>query len=125
MAPKKDTTEGIEAGIRGLYQDAASLKLEPNLTPQDTQFIDAISGACLKYLQQKAQQKAQQAAMMGQQQAQQALQMGGLGGANPMAGRPPMGTPGGPPSQGAPGLAMPNPEELQRVLAAQAGGSSR
>jgi hypothetical protein len=65
---------------------------------------------------------------MQQMQAQRAMnpQMGGAGPGGPQAGGPspgaPPGGPGGPPSQGSPGMAMPNPDELRRVLATQGKG---
>lgn len=130
MAPpkKSESGDGIEEGLKTVYTQVAALNLEPNLSPQDKQFVGQLSQAIVQFLQQRAQQKAQQAAMMQQMQAQHAMQMGpGMGGGagqmgqpgapNPQAGAPHPGAPGGPPSQGAPGIAMPNPDELQRVLA--------
>lgn len=128
MAPPKKGDEGsVVDGLKAVYQDISSLNLAPD-AGQYAQLIQGLQQAVLKMIQGIAQQKAQQAAQMQQMQAQRAMnpQMGGAGPGGPQAGGPspgaPPGGPGGPPSQGSPGMAMPNPDELRRVLAAQGKG---
>lgn len=130
--PKKEEHGSVVDGLRAIYQDAAALALAPD-AGQYMQAIQQLQQGLLKLIQGITQQKAQQAAMMQQQQAAQAAGMhpgmapggqppqpGGQPGMPP--GMPGKGTPGGPPAQGSPGMAMPNPDELRRVLAAQGQG---
>ncbi len=135
MAPAKKGGEAntVLDGLHQMYADAAQLALASD-AGQYPQIVQALPQALLKAIQAVAQQKAQMAAQQHQQMAQQAAQMGGGGppGAPPGmpgAGGPPgmplqalKGQPGGPPSQGSPGIAMPNPDELRRVLASQGAG---
>jgi hypothetical protein len=109
-------------GLKQIYPEIASLQLAPD-APQHMQFLQGLTQAVQKYLQQATQQKAQQAAQMQQAQMQGAInpQMGGPGGGGAPGGPPP-GGPGGPPSQGSPGIAMPNPDELRRVLSSSGAG---
>jgi hypothetical protein len=146
MAPppgRKAGDQSVLDGLKTVYTDLANLQFAPDAGAH-AQFLGAMQQAVVKYVQQQQQQKAQMAAQMQQMQAQHALnpQMGGPGpggagipppggmpggmpppgGGGPPGGPPPPpGGPGGPPSQGSPGLAMPNPDELRRVLA-QSGG---
>lgn len=124
MAGKSGGDTNVLDGLKGVYQQIASLQLSPD-AQQHMQFLQGLQQAIQRYLQQQAQQKAAQAAQMQQMQAQHAMnpQMGGPN--QPAPGGPPgpqRGGPGGPPGQGSPGLAMPNPDELRRVLAAQGQG---
>lgn len=125
--------QGVLDGLKTVFTDVAQLQLSPDAA-QHMQFLQGLQQAIVKYSQQQQQQKAQQAAQMQQQQAQAMAnpQMGGPppGGMPPGAGmggppRPPQGQPGGPPSQGSPGIAMPNPDELRRVLAMQGAGGAQ
>lgn len=113
----------VEEGLKSVFQQLAALQLEPD-AQQHMQFIQAIQQAIMKYLQQQQQVKAQQAAQMQQVQRQQAMMNPQMGGPQQgqSQGGPPQGQPGGPPSQGSKGLAMPNPDELQRMLATQGAG---
>jgi hypothetical protein len=128
MAPKGKGGEGsVLDGLKNIYGELANLNLAPD-AQQHQQFLQGLQNGIQKYLQMQAQRQAQQMAQMQQMQArnlgagQVNPQMGGpqMGGA-PRPGMPP-GQPGGPPSQGSPGMQMPNPEELQRVLATQGQG---
>lgn len=117
--PKKDDAGSVVDGLKDIYSEVASLALAPD-AGQYMQVIQGLQQALLKMIQGIAQQKAQQAAQMQQQQAASAMnpQMGG-----PPQGGAPGGPPGGPPpGGGSPGMAMPNPDELRRVLAAQGQG---
>lgn len=112
-------------GLKTVYTELSQLQFAPDAAVHQ-QFIGGVQQAIVKYVQQAQQQKAAQAAQMQQMQAQQAInpQMGGPGpgvGGPPGGPPPPPGGPGGPPSQGSPGLAMPNPDELRRVLAGSQG----
>lgn len=121
--------ETVLDGLKALYGDVANLALCSD-AGQYGQVIDGLRQGVLKAVEMITQQKAQQAAQMQMQQRQAAInpQMGGMqpgmGGGMPggPAGPPHPGMPGGPPSQGSPGIAMPNPDELRRVLAAQGQG---
>jgi hypothetical protein len=69
------------------------------------------------------QQMVAQQAIGGQGQPGQPQGQPGQGGPAGMPpGGPPKGQPGGPPSQGSPGIAVPNPDELRRVLMQQGAG---
>ena len=112
-------------GLRTVYGEVSNLALAPDAGPY-AQVIDGLRQMVLKTIDAVTKAKAQQAAQM------QAQQAGGVPGGNPMMGgpqpgtpgppRPQPGTPGGPPSQGSPGIAMPNPDELRRVMAMAGGG---
>ena len=124
--PKGKSAGGTLEGLKSVFQQLSSLQLEPD-SQEHMQFLQAIQQAIMKYIQMQTQKKAQQAAQMQMMQSQQASQMNGqMGGPHPGGGGPPpgasQGQPGGPPSQGMPGLAMPNPDELRRMLATQGAG---
>lgn len=110
---------GLVEGIQTLAADVTNLLFLPDAqNPQVQQLLQGLQQAIVKIGQQLAQVKAQQAAHMQQLQAAHAA-----GGVPGMGQRPPMpGQPGGPPSQGMPGIAMPNPDEMRRVLASAGGG---
>lgn len=133
MAPrgKADESGSVVDGLKAVYGQIANLALAHDAA-QFGQVIEQLRQVVLKAIDGISQAKAQQAAQMQAQQRQMAInpQMGGpgSGAAGPgMPGGPPGGAPGpghpgmpgGPPSQGSPGIAMPNPDELRRVLAAQ------
>ena len=125
MAGKSQSQGSVVDGLKAIYQDVAALALAPD-AGIFTQEIEALRQATLKVTQVITQKKAQAAAAMQQQQRQAVPnQMGGQmpgqsTGAPPPGAQP--GTPGGPPSQGSPGLTMPNADELRRVLAEHGAG---
>ena len=116
--------QSVLDGLKTVYSDLANLQFAPDSAAHQ-QFLGAMQQAVVKYVQQQQQQKAAMAAQMQQMQTQQAInpQMGGPapGGGGPPGPQSPPGAPGGPPSQGSPGIAMPNPDELRRVLAGSQG----
>lgn len=123
--PKTGDTETVVEGLKQVYQDIAALMLMPD-AGQYSQPIQQLQQAVLKMIQGIGQQKAQQAAQMQQMQAQRAMQGGQMGapqaggpqpGMMQRPGPPPGGPPGAPAGAGSPGMAMPNPDELRRVLA--------
>ena len=132
--PKKGAgDQSVLDGLKNIYTELAALQFAPDAGAH-AQFLQAAQQAIVKYVQQQQQQKAAQAAQLQQLQAQRAInpQMGGPGpggagvpppggGGPPGASPAPPGAPGGPPSQGSPGIAMPNPDELRRVLAGAQG----
>jgi hypothetical protein len=128
MAPPKKGGDADSAvdGLKSVYQSLAALQLAPDAQGQVGQFVSALMQGIQKFLQQQMVQKAQQASQMQMQQRQGAGQMGGPPPGGPQAGSPPpgagAGAPGGPPSQGSPGIAMPNPDEMRRMLATQGAG---
>lgn len=127
MAGKKSGDgASVVDGLKNIYQELASLQLAPD-AQEHMQVLQALQKAIQGYLQQQMQKKAQMAAQQQMQVAHAANpQMGGPPPGGPSAGGPPPGAPpggpGGPPSQGSPGLAMPNPDEMRRMLATQGAG---
>jgi hypothetical protein len=111
--------EGVLEGLKSLLPDIANLQTAPDAA-QHMQFLQGLQQALVKYIGQQQQMIAQRAAQQQQQQAMQASGMGAAVGGGMRPGMPAQpGQPGGPPSQGSPGMAMPNPDELRRVLATQ------
>lgn len=116
----------VVEGLKQMYQMAANLALEPD-AGKYMQVIQGLQQGLLKVVQQISQMEAHSANQMGgpmgggggQPQQMGGPSMAGMGGPPPGASP---GGPGGPPSQGSPGLAMPNPDELRRVLATQGAG---
>lgn len=130
MAPaKKGEGDDVAGILKAMYATSTQLALAPDAA-QFPEIVQKLPQAMVQAIQAVTTKKAQMAAQQHQQMAQMASQgMGGpppSGGAPPQPGQgPPMamrGQPGGPPSQGSPGMAMPNPDELRRVLAEQGAG---
>lgn len=125
MARAAKATDSVVDGLKQVYTDIAGLKLLPD-AGQHMEVIDKLSQAVLAIIQQVTQAKAQQAAQMQAQVRQQAMNpmMGGQAGPRMGGGLPP-GAPGGPPSQGPVGMpanAMPDPDEMRRMLQSQGAG---
>lgn len=125
MAGKVKGGDGsVVDGLKDIYTQVATLKLAPDAA-QYAEILDKLTQALLSIIQQVTQQKAQQAAQMQAQVRQQAVNpmMGGPQQQSGItAGRPSPGMPGGPPSQGSPGMAMPDPDEMRRMLQTQGQG---
>jgi len=127
--------ESVLDGLKGIYTDIAQLQLASD-AGQHAPFLQALMQGIQRYLQEMEQAKAQQAAQM----AQRVSQMGSMGGRTPQAGMgmgtagnlggggpgmpgggasPPGAPPPGAPAQGSPGQALPNIDELSRILQGQ------
>lgn len=129
--------ESVLDGLKGIYTDIAQLQLASD-AGQHAPFLQALMQGIQQYLQEMEQAKAQQAAQM----AQRVSQMGAMGGRTqqPSAGMgagmvPGGGAPGGAaqlpgaappgaPAQGSPGQALPNLDELSRILSGGQGAAA-
>jgi len=121
--------ESVLDGLKSVYTDLAQLQLAPD-AGQHAPFLQAMMQGIQRYLQEMEQAKAQNAAQMAQRVSQMASRgqgpqmMGGRpgGGATPGVGALPPGggmpgsPPPGAPAQGSPGQALPNIDELSRLL---------